>query len=86
MRHPRARATRYVGKLIDPITKRPGKDVLVPCVSEWRDGAFVVRPLRTHGSADIFSTTGMNSIAIAPANVERLGRGETVSFLRFGPS
>jgi molybdopterin molybdotransferase len=86
MRHPRPSTTRYLGELTESITKRPGKETLVPCFTEWRDAGFLVRPIRTHGSADIFGMTGANAIAILPADVGHFEAGRPVPFCRLGES
>ena len=84
MHHPRPEAARYRGELTEPIAKKTGRAGMVPCVSEWVDGRFIVTPVRTHGSADIFGIAGADSIALLPAEKEDPEKGEIVDFCRMG--
>jgi molybdopterin molybdotransferase len=79
-RKPNPEGTSYRGELTSPLTKKPGFARLVPCVREWRSDRFCLTPLRTHGSADIFSAPGADSVAIVPAESGSIRAGEFVRF------
>lgn len=80
--HPRPQATRLTGELAETVTKKAGRLNLVACTTEWSDGRFVLTPLKTHGSADIFAISGADAIALIPAGVEKVDRGQMVAFRR----
>jgi len=81
-RHPRPQATRLTGELTETITKKAGRLNLVPCNAEWSEGHYILAPLKTSGSADIFSIAGANALALIPAGVEEVSKGKMVSFRR----
>jgi len=78
--HPRPQATRFTGELAETVTKKSGRLNLVACATEWSDGRFLLTPLKTHGSADIFAISGADAIALIPAGVEKVDRGQMVPF------
>lgn len=80
--HPRPQATRFTGELTETVTKRAGRLNLLACMTEWSDGRFLLTPLKTHGSADIFAISGADAIALIPAGVEKVDRGQMVAFRR----
>lgn len=79
-RHPQPQPARYTGELTETVTKKDGRLLLVPCLSEWRDGTYLLTPLQTHGSADIFHVAGADVLAIIPAGIEEAKKGEVVGF------
>ena len=78
--HPRPEPERYRGTLAEPVRKKSGRMQLVPCISEWRDHGYVLHPLKTHGSADIFAITGADALALIPAEVKEVEQGKQVYF------
>lgn len=81
-RHPRPQAVRLTGELTETVTKRAGRLNLVPCKAEWSEGRYILAPLKTSGSADIFSIAGADALALIPAGVEEVSKGQMVSFRR----
>jgi len=81
-RHPRPQAVRLTGELAETIQKKSGRMKLVPCIAEWSENRYLLTPLKTSGSADIFSIAGADALALIPAGVEEVSRGQRVSFRR----
>ncbi len=81
-RHPQPRATEFQGELTRTVRTKAGFLCLVPCVTEWREGRYWLTPLKPHGSADIFSVTGADALALIPAEAEQVDKGQTVTFHR----
>ncbi len=84
MHDPHPDAARYSGVLTAEVSNRSGRLHLVPCVSEWRDGGFLLAPLRTGGSADIFAIAGADAVAITPPEMTHARKGDTVTFFKLG--
>jgi molybdopterin molybdotransferase len=78
--HPEPLVPVRQGELTGAVRKRAGVLTLVPCVARWAEGACRLEPLRFHGSADIFATTGANAVAYLPAEVEEAPAGARVDF------
>jgi len=81
--HPRSLAPRYRGELAEPARKKKrSKDflMLIACRAEWHTDKFLLTPLRTHGSADIFATRGANAIGYLPAGIQVAEAGTMIEF------
>ncbi len=78
--HPRPLTPLYQGELTQPAKRRPGVLTLVPCIAEWRDDRFALTPVRMHGSADIYSTSGVNAVALIEAGDAVAHAGASVHF------
>ncbi|MBU1698928.1 MAG: molybdopterin molybdotransferase MoeA [Candidatus Eisenbacteria bacterium] len=82
--HPKPDSICYHGVLTGAVSKKSGKTHLIPCVSEWRSGEFYITPMRTNGSADIFSIAGADAIGIIPPDAGSLEVGDRIPFCRLG--
>jgi molybdopterin molybdotransferase len=80
--HPQPRATPFQGELTRTVRTKPGFLYLVPCVTAWREGRYLLTPLKPHGSADIFSVSGADALALIPAEAGHVDQGQTVTFHR----
>ncbi len=80
--HPRPRAVRYRGELTETVRKPSGRMLLQPCRCEWDGEQYLLTPLRTHGSADIFAIAEADALALIPAGIEEVERGKIVAFRR----
>jgi molybdopterin molybdotransferase len=81
-RHPQPRPTKFQGELTRAVRTKEGSLYLVPCMTEWREGRYWLTPLKPHGSADIFSVSGADALALIPADVGHVDQGQTVTFHR----
>ncbi|MFH1278906.1 MAG: gephyrin-like molybdotransferase Glp [Candidatus Eisenbacteria bacterium] len=84
LRHPKPLAAFLRGELTESVTKREGRTSLAPCICEREDGRFLLTPIRTHGSADLFAVAGADSIAVLPEEKGTMGKGAVVRFCRIG--
>jgi len=78
--HPQPSSINYQGKLAETVRKKAGRVLLLPCISEWRDQGYLLNPLKTHGSADIFAIGGADVMALIPANLTEIEKGAQVDF------
>ncbi len=78
--HPQPVSPRMQGELTETVRKKTGRLLLLPCLCEWRRDRFLLTPVRTHGSADIFSLGEAGAIAYIAAGVERVEKGSAVPF------
>ncbi len=78
--HPRPQAIRYHGELTETVHNRSGRLLLQPCRCEWNGERYLLNPVHTHGSADIFAIAEANALALVPAGVEVMEKGKPVGF------
>ena len=78
--HPHPQGTRYRGELMEAVRKPAGRLLLQPCRCEWDGERYLLSPIRTHGSADIFAIAGADALALIPAGVEEIEKGKPVAF------
>jgi molybdopterin biosynthesis enzyme len=80
--HPQPAPNDYQGRLTKEIRNKGDRLLLLPCWSRSRGGEDELRPLATHGSADIFSILRADALALIPAELSVVPRGSFVSFRR----
>jgi molybdopterin molybdotransferase len=81
-RHPRPLTPRYRGELTETVRKQAGRLLLLPCACAWVDDRFLLTPIRTHGSADVFAIGQVEALALVPAGMEEVEKGTAVAFRR----
>ncbi len=79
-RHPQPQTTHYRGELTQSTSGAGNRLLLVPCVCDWAGDHYLLTPLGHHGSADIFAISGANALALIPAGIDEVRRGQMVSF------
>ncbi len=78
--HPHPLGTRYRGELTETVRKAAGRLLLQPCRCEWDGDRYLLTPIQTHGSADIFAIAAADVLALIPAGVEEAEKGKSVFF------
>ena len=78
--HPQPLAPVLQGELTGAVRKSPAFLMLSLCVARWSEGRVLLDPIRFHGSADIFATTGADAVAYLPAGVSEVAAGTRVDF------
>ena len=78
--HPQPLGTRYRGELTEAVHKPSGRLLLLPCRCEWDGERYLLSPIRTRGSADIFAIAAADALALIPAGVEGVEQGKPVAF------
>lgn len=79
-RHRQPLGGRYRGELTDSVHKQAGRMLLLPCRCEWDQDRYRLRPIQTHGSADIFAIAEADALAFIPAGAEGAEKGKPVAF------
>ena len=72
---------RVSGKLLVPMTQRPGRKFFKPAHTFWSQTGFQVNPIETKGSADLTGFAGANSLVTMEKDVASLEQGEMVEVL-----
>jgi len=78
--HPRPQAIRYHGELTETVRNKSGRLLLQPCRCDWNGETYLLTPIHTHGSADIFAVADATALALIPAGLEAVEKGKMVGF------
>jgi molybdopterin molybdotransferase len=80
--HPQPLPPVLQGELTGAVRKSAAFLMLTLCVARWSEGRYLLDPIRSHGSADIFAATGADAVAYLPAGVSEVAAGTRVDFRR----
>jgi molybdopterin molybdotransferase len=78
--HPHPQVIRYRGELTEAVRKPSGRLLFQPCRCEWNGESYLLTPIHTHGSADIYAVAEATALALIPAGVEVVEKGKPVGF------